>query len=202
MKATEILSQEHRVIEQVLACLEKMADRCDAGEPLDGASAERALDFFRRFADECHHGKEEGAFFPLLEARGFPPHLGPTGVMRAEHDLGRRLLRGMAAVLDGAAAGAPAARERFAAYARHYTALLREHIGKEDARLFPMADQALSAGDQAALQAMFAAREHKEMGDGTHAHYLRLADELADYWGVPRAFPEAAVPACGCGRAG
>ena len=59
MQPTDILMQEHRVIEQVLSCLEAMAERCAAGQALDVQSAEQALDFFRTFADRCHHGKEE-----------------------------------------------------------------------------------------------------------------------------------------------
>ena len=79
MKPTEILSGEHRIIEQVLDCLEKMAQNCAAGGRLDKPSAEQALDFFRNFADRCHHGKEETHLFPAMEAKGFPAR----GVLRA-----------------------------------------------------------------------------------------------------------------------
>jgi hemerythrin-like domain-containing protein len=199
MNATEILRNEHRVIEQVLACLEKMADRCASGGPLDVTSATRALDFFRNFADRCHHGKEEGRLFPLLEGHGLPREGGPTGVMRSEHDQGRRLLHGMAAAV--AAPGAPPARERFAAFARDYVSLLREHIRKEDGCLFPLADRTLSAGEQEALREAFGAVEHDEMGEGTHETYLGLADELADRWGVPKASNAVrAGEPCGCSR--
>ena len=71
MKPSDILKQEHRVIEQVLDCLEKMAGngrRTARAMPV-GA---QAIDFFRNFADRCHHGKEEAHFFPAMEAKGFP----------------------------------------------------------------------------------------------------------------------------------
>ena len=71
MRPTEILMQEHRVIEQVLDCLETMAQRAEAGEGVDLESAKQAIDFFRNFADRCHHGKEEDCLFPLLEQKGF-----------------------------------------------------------------------------------------------------------------------------------
>jgi hemerythrin-like domain-containing protein len=200
MHATEILRNEHRVIEQVLACLEKIAGRCPSEGTLDAASASQALDFFRNFADRCHHGKEEERLFPLLEQRGFSREHGPTGVMRLEHNQGRQLLRGMAAAIAAAEAEAATAGERFAAHARRYVELLRAHIRKEDERLFPMADQVLSARDQESLQEAFGVMEHEEMGDGTHENYLHLADELADRWNVPRASVEFAAPACGsCG---
>jgi len=69
MRSTEILQDEHRVIEQVLNCLEKMADQALVAGRLDESSAREALDFFQTFADGCHHHKEEDHLFPLMEAR-------------------------------------------------------------------------------------------------------------------------------------
>ena len=78
MKPTQILENEHRVIEQVLDCLDKIADRCETDGRLDAESAREAVDFFRNFADRCHHGKEEAELFPLMHARGFPQEGGPV----------------------------------------------------------------------------------------------------------------------------
>lgn len=52
---------------------------------------EQLLNFFRVFADLCHHGKEEQYLFPALEAAGIPRESGPAGVMLAEHAEGPRL---------------------------------------------------------------------------------------------------------------
>jgi hemerythrin-like domain-containing protein len=70
MRPTEILSSEHRVIEQVLDCLEAMVKGLRAGKPLEEERAATALYFLRQFADACHHGKEEERLFPMLVARG------------------------------------------------------------------------------------------------------------------------------------
>src|SRR5262249_33849697 len=161
---------------------------------VDTESATQAIDFFRHFADHCHHGKEEQHLFPLLEARGFPRATGPTGVMLTEHEQGRRILRGLAESVEGAAAGEPMAAERFIANPQAYINLLREHIRKEDERLFVMADCALSHEDQEELLESFARVEGEEMGPGAHEKYLRMANELADRWNVVRADGE---PACG-----
>src|SRR5262245_22758898 len=71
MRATETLMNEHRVIEQVLACLEKMADRCILEGELDAESTRSAMDFLQNFAERCHQGKEERHLFAKLEAEGF-----------------------------------------------------------------------------------------------------------------------------------
>ena len=91
MKPTEILSGEHRIIEQVLDCLEKMAQKCEAEGRLDKTSAEQAVDFFRNFADRWHHGKEETYLFPAMEAKGFHAMAVPTGVILEEHEQGRAM---------------------------------------------------------------------------------------------------------------
>jgi hemerythrin-like domain-containing protein len=180
MKATDILMDEHRVIEQVLSCLEKLADRCAAGEKLDEASALEALEFFRNFADRCHHGKEEGHLFPLLEARGFRREGGPTGVMLHEHEEGRGFVAAMAEAIERHAP------RDFAQHARAYVKLLREHIHKEDQCLFPMAAGILSGADAEALAQSFGHVEQAEMGEGTHERFLQLANDLAERLGVPR----------------
>ena len=100
MRSTDILQNEHRVIEQVLGCLEKMAAQAVEGK-LDEPSAREALDFFQTFADGCHHHKEEDHLFPLMEAKGFPRHGGPTGVMLHEHEEGRRHVKAMRSALAG-----------------------------------------------------------------------------------------------------
>lgn len=120
MKPTEILSAEHRVIEQVLDCLEKMVEHCGATGELDKQSAADAIAFFKMFADRCHHGKEEVHLFPAMEARGFPRESGPTGVMLREHEEGRQFVRGMESHLDAAAGGDEQARKEFCRNARGY----------------------------------------------------------------------------------
>ena len=68
MKPTDILMDEHRVIEQVLNSLERMIDRATKSGRLEEEPAREAIEFFRMFADHCHHGKEEAAALALLTA--------------------------------------------------------------------------------------------------------------------------------------
>ncbi|MFA6563663.1 MAG: hemerythrin domain-containing protein [Verrucomicrobiia bacterium] len=184
MKPTDILSSEHRVIEQVMDCLERIIAEANANGRLDAASARDAVSFFRTFADQCHHGKEETHLFPAMEAKGFPRDGGPTGVMMAEHESGRACVRAMNEAIDAAAAGDSAALRRFAEAGAGYIGLLRQHIEKEDHCLFSMADQALTDEDQAELLAKFEKVEAEEMGHGTHEKFLAIAGALAEKYGV------------------
>jgi hemerythrin-like domain-containing protein len=188
MRPVDSLMEEHRTIEQVLNCLECMADRCETGAPLDIESAASAIDFFRVFADRCHHGKEEDLLFPLMEQKGFSREQGPTGVMLDEHERGRRHVRGMADALRELTLGDLAGKILFVEHARAFVQLLREHIKKEDKCLFPMANQVFSEVDQDQLARSFSKVEHEDMGPGTHEKYLQLANQLADRFGVGRKF--------------
>ena len=190
MTATEILGAEHRVIEQVLNVLEIMAARAAQTGQLNAADATATVAFFRTFADQCHHGKEEAQLFPLLEARGFPRNGGPTGVMLAEHEFGRARVRAMEA-----AARQGDARE-FATHAEQFITMLRQHIQKEDHCLFSMANQALTAADQADLLTAFDRVETEHLGAGTHEKFLKLADDLAGQYGVAKAATPAASHGC------
>ena len=187
MKTTQILMDEHRVIEQVLDCLERMAAQAERDRNLPIAPARDAIEFFRHFADHCHHAKEENQLFPLLESKGFSPESGPTAVMRFEHTQGREHVGAMSAAIDAAERGEPAAVDQFTRNAKGYIELLRNHINKEDHCLFPMADQALTDADDEALLAAFEHVEHVDIGAGCHEKYVRLADQLAETYGVTRA---------------
>jgi hemerythrin-like domain-containing protein len=200
MRATEILMSEHRIIEVVLASLEAMADQCKSQGVLDREAASQAIFFLKSFADKCHHGKEEGQLFPLLETKGFPREGGPTGVMLQEHELGRIHIRGMADAVEADKLADPNAQRQFIQHAKGYIHLLREHIQKEDRILFPMADRSMTSEDQEHLLASFQRVESQDIGEGTHEALLKLADELALRYGIDKMACQAAaaegLPCC------
>ncbi len=201
MGPTRILSDEHRVIEQVLSSLERMAAEFRAAGRVESEPALRAVEFFRTFADACHHAKEESLLFPAFEAAGYPRAGGPTGVMLEEHEQGRAAVRAMAQSIEAASRGVPEALRAFLESASTYIALLRQHILKEDTCLFPMAEEALGAEEKRRLAEAFEKVETEEMGAGTHERMLRIAEDLARRYGVPRAGMRSAAPGCGCGHA-
>ena len=162
MHPTDVLSQEHRVIEGKLDELEREIAALRAGGPFPRQFLEEALDFFRHFADGCHHAKEENLLFPRMKERGVPDNGGPIGCMLAEHDIGRACTGAMRENLDAAADGSPEALRALAENASAYIAMLREHIYKEDHILFRMAQMVLHPDDVAELEREFAAVEVPE----------------------------------------
>ena len=69
MKSVDRLVAEHDIIERKLAVLEKVVTRIESGESVPDDFPKWAPEFFRQFADKCHHAKEEDLFFPLLKER-------------------------------------------------------------------------------------------------------------------------------------
>ena len=174
-KPTEILSDEHRVIERVLDALQRLT-----AVPVNPSLEQwrKALEFFRHFADQCHHFKEEKVLFPALEEHGIPREGGPIGMMLAEHEEGRGHVRSMIDAVEQVAQGNGAASTTLMDHARAYVTLLREHIQKEDDILFRMADEVIPEEEQRRILKDFENHEAEEMGAGAHEKYLGIAREL------------------------
>src|SRR3990172_12070050 len=184
MEATEILREEHRVPERVLASLEAAAARLKAGEPIHSDVFIMAAEFIKGFADGCHHKNEEGVLFPAMQAAGIPRDGGPIGVMLNEHQEGRQLTSAMRAAAERLAAGDAGASEQITDNALQYVALLRQHIAKEDNILFPMAEQVIAGPSQIGVSEAFERIEHEETGQGGHDRFLALAESI--YRELPR----------------
>jgi hemerythrin-like domain-containing protein len=178
MKATKVLSEEHRVIERVLNTLEAGAAKLEAGQAVRPEFFLSAADFIKGFADGCHHQKEEGVLFKRMESNGIPVQGGPLGVMLAEHEQGRQYTRALRAAALELQAGDAAASQKVVQNARGYVTLLRQHIYKEDNILFPMADRVIPAAQYDEVWEGFEQVEHEETGEGVHEKYLALAEAL------------------------
>ncbi|MBL1218363.1 MAG: hemerythrin [Planctomycetes bacterium] len=141
MEATQCLRDEHQTILRVLSCLEAALKEARATGTVDTALFTDFIEFFRGYADKCHHCKEEDQLFPKMEAGGIPREGGPIGVMLTEHQEGRRLVGKLDELLPEAAAGNERAFNSFIEHGTEYLNMLRNHIDKEDHCLFGMADQ-------------------------------------------------------------
>ncbi len=185
MQATQVLRDEHEGILAMLAVVEAAAIRVRDGKSVPANLFTDAAGFFHNFADKCHHNKEEAQLFPALVEHGIPEEGGPVGVMLAEHEQGRELIRGLSAAADRYASGDQAAVPALVSNALGYAELLRAHIAKENTVLFVMADQVLTDQEQDSLYQAFDAIEKNEMGPGVHERYHAMIGEyqkLAKEW--------------------
>ena len=176
--ATDLLVEEHQVIERMLEVLNAAAQKLEDGKAVDPDFFMKAGDFIRNFADKCHHAKEENILFKLMTKRGVPTEGGPIGQMLAEHGVGRNYASMLVDAAEELRNGNAAAKGRIIEAARGYADLLSNHIYKENNILYPMGNSVLTADDQAYLKSEFHRVEEEETGHGVHEKYLALVEEM------------------------
>jgi len=187
------MEAEHRNIEAVVRALGGVAAALEKGQRADAALLATAVEFFRVYADKLHHGKEETRFFPMLVKRGVPPQGCPIGGLNHEHEKGRVLVQSLAEQAPAYAQGKPGAEAGLLETLRGIVDLYQNHIWKEDAMVFPMADKVLTAADQRELSESFAGVD-QAIGLDTIARLETFARSLGQ--SVPAPQP------CGAPRGG
>jgi hemerythrin-like domain-containing protein len=178
MDAIETLMGEHRIIERGIDALAAFADETRRRTTEDKQELARFVEFIRQFADACHHGKEEDILFKAMVEAGFPSQGGPIAAMLHEHDVGRAFVTRLADLAGQAAPWSGEDREALAEAAHGYANLLRQHIQKEDAILYPMAEQHLPPQLMERVDQACQRYEEEKTGSGEHERLHRLAEEL------------------------
>ena len=199
MTPTQIMEAEHRLIETVVKALGGVAAAVELGQRPDVAMLTTAVEFLRIYADQLHHSKEEKLFFPMLVERGVPPQGCPIGGLNHEHEKARALVRALEEQTLAYAQGKAGATEGLLETLRAIHDLYQNHIWKEDAMVFPMADKVLSAADKQELTGRFAEVD-RAIGPETTARLEAFSMSLAASAQSP--LPNAARSGgcdCGCG---
>ena len=177
--AIDMLSNEHKLILQVVDGLSRLAAGMCTGKTADPALLLEAVAFMREFADQCHHAKEEDLLFPALIAHGVPMHGCPIDALLHEHEQGRRLVREIADGSDAYIRNEPGAAEATAKAVDKIAALYANHIWKEDEMVFPMAQRLIPEGDRLTLYAAFQEVEARNP-PGTHERFHAFARKLGE----------------------
>ncbi len=180
MNSTDILRDEHALILKGVEILDEVVRQLEGGGLINSAPLAPLVDFFRRFADDCHHAKEEGALFPVLEEAGYSTERGPLAVLKIEHEEGRARLRALAA--DVAHFERKESRDRFIIDAREYGALLRHHIHKENDALLVLAERVLNSAQDRRLVSVFATYDRERQN--TPGRYERVLGALSEEFAV------------------
>jgi hemerythrin-like domain-containing protein len=142
MQLIEDLRSEHDLIEQVLGSLRAFvaARLAGQGDPADGL---RFITFFRRYAGDFHHDKEEAILFRALAERAeLPADRGPIPALTGEH----RRMGGLLEALEGCLRLPLASeedRKQLQELAVDYSRSLWRHMDAENSVLFPEGEERL-----------------------------------------------------------
>ncbi len=176
MKPTEVLEREHQFITQVTECMALLAENLGKGQEISTATLADILEFLRTFADQCHHGKEEGYLFRMLEKKGIRAKECPLGVLRMEHDQARSLV-GKLTNISARYAKDGSEREALRTTLLQIVELYKGHIWKENDLLFPMTNKVLSIQEQETLNEQFEQMDSR-MGTDVSGEFEELAAKL------------------------
>lgn len=137
-KLSDRLTGEHRRCDEWFTQAENLVA---SGE------LEPATEAFSAFVSETerHFQREEAVLFPEFESQTGQT-MGPTAVMRSEHEQMRRLFGEMAECLR------QGDRSQFLGLSETLLILMQQHNAKEEQVLYPMSDQVLAAQADALLE--------------------------------------------------
>jgi len=184
MTPIDVLVQEHRLNEQVLNCLERMAEEGARRGNLDAGLVSDAVAFFRTFVHSWHFPREE-AYVGRAMA---PENPGRTEDLQFhDHERCRRHLQEMEEAAAASAAGDRRAVDRFVEHAHAYVAVLMKHVEDEEDRIFPAVERALTEEREVeAVRALRHAESQVTDRRGLKA-CVAAAHRLADRFNVPKA---------------
>ncbi|MBD3285730.1 cation-binding protein [candidate division WOR-3 bacterium] len=166
---------EHRLIERIIPALKHEVESIEKGGEPDPVFIEKAVDFFRTYADRTHHGKEEDILFrELSEKKLNPKHKKIMDELIDEHRTGRKTVKALLKAKELNQAGR---KEAVADIVTHLKSLIEfypRHIEKEDKHFFISCMEYFSDEEKdAMLEESF--RFDRRM---IHEHYETVIEEL------------------------
>lgn len=147
-KAIEILDHEHQKIKQVIDHVRTLIRSIIDGEK-DINTLSEWLEFFRTYADQYHHGKEEKILFPKMIHQNSMLEFGVIQEMLENHEDFREQLSEIQSCIERN--DPEGTRHAF----DNYSEALLEHIAVEDEEVFQIAETLLSEDELLTISNLF-----------------------------------------------
>lgn len=171
MEALEVLMEEHEIILKAISILEESANKLERGQSIPDQFFVDFLDVIKKFADKCHHGKEETVLFPLIKEKDAKQSK-VIAILLLDHQDARANI----ASLEKAVANNDSKGKITNAVS--YSSKLKFHIEKEN-KLFPSWMSNLSDEEKELVFEKFEEIEEKVIGLGKHEEYAERIETLA-----------------------
>jgi hemerythrin-like domain-containing protein len=149
-KSTQLLCEEHRLIESAILAFTSIIKELDSGTALDRRRVCEIAQSFKTYVERCHHAKED-FLLSMVRARGGASTEYPFRTFYEEHRQIQSLLADLAHGVHeylGSFHGTP---ESLVGSLREIVDFYPGHMWKAEHLLFPMADELLSETDQLVL---------------------------------------------------
>lgn len=128
---------EHRLIEKIIPLLKNEITTINKKNKANPVFIENTVDFFRMYADRCHHGKEEEILFRDLEKKQLSPeHKKIMDELLEEHKLARKTVGNLVEAKNLCVKGKTEAMKEIINNLSLLSEFYPKHIEKEDKRFF------------------------------------------------------------------
>lgn len=177
-RSTHALRADHGDIETIVAVLLEVSTRLEADVRVPEDDLAEIVHFLDVFVG-THQSKEETVLFPVLAEFGVPGEEGPVAIMRAEHQLERDYMDGMADAVTRYAHGNGASGSTLAQYARDVAQAIARDMTQEDEVLYPLAERRIPESRDKGIGLQFDEVEAHLLGEKRHEPFHELAQRLA-----------------------
>ncbi len=131
------LMWEHRLIERMISVMKAKTETMRAEGSPDPVFIDTAADFFRTYADRCHHGKEEDILFQALESKSLSSEHGKiVQELMEDHKFGRARVRALLEAKEAFVGGDTDAFKEIMENLHILINFYPKHIRKEDKVFF------------------------------------------------------------------
>jgi len=185
MAGSEVLQHletDHRVCSCLLNALEQMAPDIGAGDERALRVAYGVMARERGYMSHAHFAREE-LLFERMMARSALGEAAVKGLSR-EHDVLARMGITLLEALQARLAGKPEEADRLRRLVTDYVDAMRNHMGKERQRVFPLAAQILLVQDWELVAAAFA-QQSDALAPPVSESLADVARWLADHGADP-----------------
>ncbi len=149
MKPIGPLMREHRLIERMIALVNKKLLQTQEENSADTGFISQAVDFFRTYADRTHHGKEENILFKALDVKPLSPeHRRIMNELVQEHIFGRQKVGQLTRAAEAYDHGDKGSLNEITTCLKELSVFYPAHILKEDEHFFYPCLEYLSKKEQ------------------------------------------------------
>jgi hemerythrin-like domain-containing protein len=166
---------EHRLIERMVVVLKQEMHAIGEKNEVHLELIDSGVDFFRTYADQCHHGKEEHILFRDLAKKGLSPeHKKIMDELIQEHIFGRETVGKLFSAKERYGKGDRDALNEIIGFLKALVEFYPVHIEKEDQHFFMPCMGYFSKGERDVMLQQFGEFDKKLI----HEKYRQLVERF------------------------
>lgn len=178
MNITQELVNEHVLILRGLALLRIAMNKIEKNQHPPKSFFEKAVPFFRNYADKYHHYKEEFLMFGFLAQKKEGQLDLEIGSLRHQHEVGRECITRIEKSINGYGMKNEIAITSLLQNLASFISILSRHIFREDHIFFPMVEKELSTNEKTTLLEQFNIEEEILKKKNPLANNLALLKDM------------------------